>query len=107
MEKNSQPLDQKNRYNTVEEMIELINPEVHRNLKTAIELGRWANGDKLSQQQREHCLQAVIAYESRHLEQEDRVGFIDTSKLKKNPRAAPQQPRQEFLKWSGGKGKPE
>ena len=104
MEKNSNTLSQQAWCSGVEELIEIINPEVHMNLKTAVELGRWANGDKLSQRQREHCMQAVIAYESRHLEQEDRVGFIDTRKLKKSHRADPEQSPEVSLRWHGDRG---
>ena len=63
-------------------MIDSITPEIHENLKTAVETGRWANGDKLSQEQVENCLQAIIAYEALHLREEQRVGYIDKSGLK-------------------------
>ncbi len=68
---------------SVQELIETINPEIHMNLKTAIELGRWSNGERLSQMQLEHCMQAVIAYEKQHLREQDRVGYIDRTKLKR------------------------
>ena len=46
-----------------EELLSTITPEVHAKLKQAIELGRWENGDRLSKEQVELCMQAVIAYE--------------------------------------------
>ena len=64
-----------------EQMINSINPEIHENLKQAIELGRWANGERLTPRQTELCLQAVIAYEDKHLPPEQRLGYIDRSKL--------------------------
>lgn len=67
---------------SLQALIDSITPEIHENLKSAVETGRWANGDKLSSQQVEHCLQAVIAYEARNLSEEQRVGYIDTSGLK-------------------------
>ncbi len=70
--------------NSLQALIDSITPEIHENLKTAVETGRWANGDKLSPQQVEHCLQAIIAYEARNLREEERVGYIDTSGLKDN-----------------------
>mgnify|MGYP003652835516 CR=1 FL=1 len=62
-------------------MIESITPEIHENLKTAVETGRWPNGDKLSQKQVAHSLQAIIAYEASNLSAEQRVGYIDKSGL--------------------------
>ena len=56
---------------------------VYASLKTAVELGKWPNGDRLSATQVEHCLQAVIAYDALHLPEHERVGYIDRSKLKK------------------------
>lgn len=61
----------------------MMNPEVHMNLKTAVELGRWPDGRKLTSEQLEYCLQAIIAYEERHLPEEQRVGYIDRTGLKK------------------------
>lgn len=66
---------------SLEALIETITPEIHQNLKTAVETGRWANGARLSQEQIEHCMQAIIAYEAQYLREEQRVGFIDTSGL--------------------------
>lgn len=60
----------------IEDLIEKITPEVYDNLRRAIELGRWANGDKLSQEQKEHCMQAVIAYEEKNLKPEERTGYV-------------------------------
>jgi uncharacterized protein len=68
---------------SLEDILAMMNPEVHMNLKTAVELGRWHDGRKLSAEQLEHCLQAIIAYEQQHLPESMRVGFIDRSGLKK------------------------
>ncbi len=67
---------------TLAELIASITPEIHENLKTAVETGRWANGERLSSAQVEYCLQAIIAYESLHVQEEQRIGYIDTSGLK-------------------------
>jgi uncharacterized protein len=64
-----------------EELLSSITPEVHSKLKQAIELGRWENGDRLSKEQVELCMQAVIAYDEIHLSDEEKVGYIDRSKL--------------------------
>lgn len=64
---------------TYEELIQAMTPEMHKGLKTAIELGKWPDGRKLSSQQREICMRAVINYDQQ-LPEADRVGFIDRTK---------------------------
>ena len=61
-------------FNTI---LEMITPEVHGSLRRAVEIGKWADGVALTREQREQCLQAVIAYEQRHLEARQRTGYID------------------------------
>jgi uncharacterized protein YeaC (DUF1315 family) len=68
---------------SLQDIINMMNPEVHMNLKTAIELGKWPDGRKLSAEQIEYCMQAIIAYEQANLPEEQRVGYIDRSGLKK------------------------
>ncbi|MBS99065.1 MAG: DUF1315 domain-containing protein [Oceanospirillaceae bacterium] len=64
-----------------EKMIEAMTPEVYESLKRSVELGKWPNGERLSQEQRETSLRAVIAYEhARDMPQDKRVGFIDRTK---------------------------
>ncbi|MEZ5539964.1 MAG: DUF1315 family protein [Pseudomonadales bacterium] len=53
-----------------------ITPEVYEALKRAVELGRWANGARLTAAQRETCLQAVIYYDGRHKPEGERIGYI-------------------------------
>ena len=61
-------------FNTI---VEMITPEVHASLRRAVEIGKWADGVALTREQREQCLQAVIAWEARHLASEQRTGYID------------------------------
>ena len=60
----------------ISDLLDSITPEVYANLKRAVELGKWPNGEKLSQQQREHCMQAVIAYERKNLPADLHSGYI-------------------------------
>lgn len=69
------------RIDSMDALIDSITPEIHENLKTAVETGRWANGERLSPEQVAHSMQAIIAYETRHLSEEQRIGYIDTSGL--------------------------
>lgn len=61
----------------LDSILQLVTPEVHAGLRTAVEIGKWADGTMLTREQRELCLQALIAWEARHLQPEERVGHID------------------------------
>lgn len=65
---------------TFEQLIKTLDPDIYQRLKTAVELGKWPNGEKLSEEQRSLCMEAVIGYELEHLPPEQRTGFIDTKK---------------------------
>ena len=41
-----------------------ISPSLYEQLKRAVETGKWLDGNKLSDQQKEHSLQLVMAYQS-------------------------------------------
>ena len=71
-----------NNIESLQDILAMMNPEVHMNLKTAVELGRWPDGRKLTAEQLEYCLQAIIAYEQECLPENQRVGFIDRTGLK-------------------------
>jgi uncharacterized protein len=58
------------------QLIESVTPAIYARLKTAVELGKWENGEKLRQEQIERSLQIIIAYEDRHLDSEQRTGFL-------------------------------
>ena len=58
-------------------LIDSITPETYAALLKAIELGKWADGNRLTQEQKEHVMQAIIAYGEKNLAPEQRVGFID------------------------------
>ena len=61
----------------LEELISSITPETYRNLRRAVELGKWFDGTRLSREQLENCMQAIIAYDTKNLSVGDRVGYID------------------------------
>lgn len=66
---------------TFDKMIAAMTPEVYQSLRRAVELGKWPNGERLSQEQRETSMRAVIAYEHAHaVAEEQRVGYIDRTR---------------------------
>lgn len=60
-----------------QQMIDSMTPEVYQNLRRAVELGKWPDGQPLNPQQRENAMQAIIAWGKRHLPEQDQIGFID------------------------------
>ncbi|GAB0151145.1 MULTISPECIES: YeaC family protein [Marinobacterium] len=66
---------------TLDKMIEAMTPDIYQSLRRAVELGKWPNGERLTQEQRETSLRAVIAYEhKRNMPEDQRVGFIDRTR---------------------------
>ncbi len=59
-----------------DQLLQAITPEIYQNLRRAIELGKWPNGERLSTEQKENCMQAVIAYEQKHLPIDAHTGYI-------------------------------
>ena len=59
-------------------MIDNMSPEVYDSIKLAVELGKWPNGVRLTPEQTELCLQAVITYDYSNKTEKERVGYIDT-----------------------------
>ena len=58
------------------EMIENITPDIYESLKLAVEIGKWSDGRKLTAEQRELSLQAVIAWEIQNLPEDQRTGYM-------------------------------
>ncbi len=58
------------------EAIENITPEIYASLKLAVEIGKWPDGRKLSPEQKELTLQAMIAWEIQNLPEEERTGYM-------------------------------
>ena len=59
------------------QLIDSLTPEIYHNLVRAIEIGRWPDGRPVTTEQREHALQAVIAWGEANLPPEQRIGYID------------------------------
>lgn len=58
------------------EAIGNITPEIYQSLKLAVEIGKWPDGRKLTQEQKELSLQAMIAWEQQNLPEEERTGYM-------------------------------
>ncbi|WKD49351.1 DUF1315 family protein [Microbulbifer spongiae] len=78
-----------------EELLDALNPYVIGSLKRAIELGKWPNGQALTDAQRRKCGEAVARWEQHNLPPESRVGFVPR---KETPCANPQA-EEKKLNW--------
>ena len=79
---------------TYKGLIDKINPQIYQALKLAVELGKWESGEKLSTEQVEYCLQAIIAYESEYVDPQERIGYIEkTPGLTRDTRATTNESR--------------
>jgi uncharacterized protein YeaC (DUF1315 family) len=66
-----------------------ITPEIYQNLKLAVEIGKWPDGRKLSQEQKELTLQALIAWEMHNLPEEERIGYMGPQECSSKSMPAP------------------
>jgi len=49
----------------VEQLVAGMTPEIFANLQTAVETGKWANGQSLTDEQKANALQAVMLYQAK------------------------------------------
>jgi len=61
----------------LQQLLSSLTPDIYRNLMRAVELGKWPNGERLSADQRQLCMQAIIAYEHKNLPPEQHSGYIE------------------------------
>ena len=66
--------------NTVNELVESLTPSMVNDLKQAIELGKFPDGQVVSNEQKELMIEATILYDAMKLPQEERTGFIHRKK---------------------------
>jgi len=70
-------------------MIENLTPEIYQSLKLAVEIGKWPDGRKLTQEQKELSLQAVIAWEIQNLPEDQRTGYMGPQECSSKSEAIP------------------
>jgi len=49
----------------LEQLVSQLNPQLFARIKQAVETGKWLDGQPLTQEQRDTCLQAVMIYQAR------------------------------------------
>lgn len=66
-----------------DDLIKKLDGATIASFKEAVALGKWPDGKKLSREQKEHCMGAVIAWEQANgLQEEQRLGYVAPKKPK-------------------------
>jgi uncharacterized protein YeaC (DUF1315 family) len=60
-----------------QDQIQSMSIETYQNLKRSVEIGRWPDGKSLSPEQRQHAMQAIIAWGQLHLPESEQLGHIN------------------------------
>jgi len=60
-----------------EAILAALNPDIVDRLRTAVEIGKWPNGDRLTPEQRATSMRAVLLWEGKNLPENLRTGYID------------------------------
>lgn len=82
-----------------QQLIDSMTPAIHQALRRAVELGKWPDGRALTDEQRGLCMEAVIAWEARHLPEEQRVGYIDRGTKAEGELCDDPKPENDTLRW--------
>jgi uncharacterized protein len=61
----------------IETLVSRLGPEEYEALRRAVELGKWPDGRRLSGEDREMLMQAMIAWEAKHLPEHQRTGHME------------------------------
>ena len=61
-------------------ILSALTPEIVEKFRQAISLGKWEDGRKLTEEQRQTCMQAVMVWEHEFLGVEERTGYIHRPK---------------------------
>lgn len=63
-------------------ILSALTPEIVEKFRQAISLGKWEDGRKLTEEQRQTCMQAVMVWEHEYLPVTERTGYIHKPKDK-------------------------
>ena len=65
-----------------------LSPELYRQFKSSVELGKWPDGRNVTKEQKEILLQAIIIYEAHHLTENERTGVMEDACASRSDSAA-------------------
>lgn len=77
----------------INEYVKNISPSLYEQLKKAVETGKWLDGKPLTEEQKEHSLQLVIAYQNEFNDQPEHFSINQQGQIHMIPK---QQLRSQF-----------
>lgn len=80
----------------IEKFTQALDPDIIARFRRAIETGKWPDGRQLTARQKATCMQALIAYEHRHVGETERTGYVPPKKSPCDPGEEDDQP----IKWT-------
>lgn len=85
-----------------EQLVENMNEGLYLRLKSAVETGRWPDGQPLTAQQKEDSLALVVMYQARHLDQNEpfSVGKDGQMVVKSKAELRQQRDEQEITRFN-------
>ena len=75
----------------LKQLINSITPDIYSRLKLGVEIGKWPDGISLTSEQKEWCMQAIIAYEQ-GIPKDQRTGYVPPKTTPCRPESVEPQP---------------
>ncbi len=61
-------------------ILSAMTPEIYQQFRTAVALRKWPNGQALTEAQLKTCMESIIVYESVHVAETERTGYVPPKK---------------------------
>lgn len=75
----------------VEQLLAAMTPQVYENLRSAVETGKWPDGNPLSLEQKENAMQAVLLYQAKYEQNDQHMTIGKDGEIVQKSRAQLQQ----------------
>ena len=70
----------------INEYVKNITPALYEQLKTAVETGKWLDGAPLTEEQKEHTLQLIIAYQNAFNDEPEHFTISQSGEIHMEPK---------------------
>jgi|OM-RGC.v1.028833250 uncharacterized protein YeaC (DUF1315 family) len=84
----------------IQQLVQAMTPQIYENLRTAVEIGKWPDGNPLTEEQKSNSLQAVLMYQARVEQSEQHMTIGRNGEVVQKSRS---QLKKEFDKALGKK----
>ncbi len=77
----------------IQQLVQAMTPAIYENLRTAVEIGKWPDGNPLTNEQKSNSLQAVLMYQAKVEQSEQHMTIGQNGEVVQKSR---QQLKKEF-----------